>query len=401
MSRRILFSLAAAMMMVTVASAQQTRVNVIIENLAPSEGTSQSPIWIGFHDGTFDTYSGGLLASDLPIPGSVAMERLAEDGNAGPLSSDFIAFGRGTKQDTLASPNGPVGPGVKVMSSFLLDNPSPLDRYFSYASMILPSNDAFIANGSPLAHKVFDDDGNFVAEDFLVFGPNAVNDAGTEVNDEIPANTAFFGQTVPNTGVTENNPIITHPGFNARFTGGILDDPRFRNGDFSLAGYPFLRVSFRAAPAVTGPRGFATVLSGFEEVPAVATPAIAIAGFSLIDTGTRIAFTIVTLGLQNIVAGHLHFGAAGTNGPVVASLLPPAAPGNGGDNFQAFTGVIDAADLTGPFADFPIDELVRRIDQGEVYINLHTNDGLPGTNTGPGDFASGELRGQLAGGGSF
>jgi hypothetical protein len=28
-------------------------------------------------------------------------------------------------------------------------------------------------------------------------------------------------------------------------------------------------------------------------------------------------------------------------------------------------------------------------------VNVHTNDGLTGTNTGPGDFASGEIRGQI------
>jgi len=35
--------------------------------------------------------------------------------------------------------------------SFTPDAMSLMSRYFSYASMLIPSNDAFIANGNPLA----------------------------------------------------------------------------------------------------------------------------------------------------------------------------------------------------------------------------------------------------------
>ena len=42
------------------------------------------------------------------------------------------------------------------------------NRFFSYAAMIIPSNDAFIANGSPFAHPVFDEQGSFVGEPFFV-----------------------------------------------------------------------------------------------------------------------------------------------------------------------------------------------------------------------------------------
>jgi hypothetical protein len=32
---------------------------------------------------------------------------------------------------------------------------------------------------------------------------------------------------------------------------------------------------------------------------------------------------------------------------------------------------------------------------GWAYVNVHTNDGIAPTNTGPGDFPGGEIRGQL------
>ena len=39
---------------------------------------------------------------------------------------------------------------------------------------------------------------------------------------------------------------------------------------------------------------------------------------------------------------------------------------------------------SGPLSDFPLDELVRRLGQGEVYVNLHTT-----------AFPDGEIRGQM------
>ena len=88
-------------------------------------------------------------------------------------------------QRTVAA-NGAVpvlAPGQSVSRLFTVD--TDVNRYFSYVSMVIPSNDAFIANGSPTAHPIFNDLGRWVAEDFTVSGA-AVNDAGTELNDELP-----------------------------------------------------------------------------------------------------------------------------------------------------------------------------------------------------------------------
>ncbi|MEO0478121.1 MAG: spondin domain-containing protein [Planctomycetota bacterium] len=375
--------LLAPLALASIAAAQDLRVNVILENVAPSFGTFQTPIWVGFHDGTFDSYDGGTLANSLPIPGSDALERLAEDGDTGPITRDFAILGAGRLDATLPGPNGPIAPGERTTRTFVLNPNDVRDRYFSYASMVIPSNDAFIANGNPMAHPIFDASGNFIASDFFVAGQDAVNDAGTELNDEVPLNTAFFGQMAPDTGVTENNPIITHPGFLPRGTVGVLDDTRFRNGDFTLGGYPFLRVGFRAAPAVTDVRLFSTLALGIFEVPAVASPAAALSGAALVNNGEELIVAVQAFGLADLTAAHLHLGAAGSNGPVVADLLsnaqPSATPAN-----QFFLANLSSEDLVGPLADFPLDELVRRIEAGEIYLNLHTS-------ANP----SGELRGQL------
>lgn len=230
----VLRALAGSVVCLGLASAAQVKVTVT--NLAPAGGTFLTPVWVGFHNGTFDLY-------DLGSPPSVALERIAEDGDTAPLMTDFTASGAGTIQGTLGG--GPFGPGSSV--SMILDPMSAGSRYFSYASMLVPSNDAFIANGNPLAFSIVSAGGAFLGADFIVSG-GMVNDAGSEVNDEVPMNTAFFGQTMPNTGLPENGVVAIHPGFLPLGSGGILDDAMFANADFKAPGYQIARIQVEAIP---------------------------------------------------------------------------------------------------------------------------------------------------------
>lgn len=216
-------------------------VTVFVENLAPEDGVVLSPMWVGFHDGTFDIFNPEDEAAEF-------LERLAEDATIEPntdfpvtISTAFDDSELGTTQGTIAGMESPpIFPGDLTAERFVLP-PETLEttsRYFSYGSMILPSNDAFIANGNPLAFEVYDEDGNFEGGEFIVAGSN-VWDAGTEVNDENPENTAFFGQQVPNTGVDENGEVQLHPGFIPN--GDIL--AAFPGGDFTEDGYEVARIT--------------------------------------------------------------------------------------------------------------------------------------------------------------
>jgi len=118
-------------------------------------------------------------------------------------------------------------------------------RAFTATSMVIPSNDAFIANGNPMARAVFNSMGQFIGGSFIVLG-SMVLDAGTESNDEVPMNTAFFGQMAPNTGVTTNGVVMTHPGF---IPGGpILSSAMFANADFTASGYQLAEITISAVP---------------------------------------------------------------------------------------------------------------------------------------------------------
>ena len=223
-----------------------SQVTVSIENLAPTNGTRLTPVWVGFHNGDFDTFSGGEAAS-------AALESLAEDGSTALLSQDFNASGLGSIDGTVGA--APIQPSEGATETFDVDTSN--GQYFSFASMVLPSNDTFIGNGNPEAYKLFDDAGNFLDLDILVLGSRAY-DAGTEVNDELPANTAFFGQQDPNTGVDENGVVRLSTGFLPASAGGILADPQFASADFTAAGYQFAQITF-TLNSVRGDRSDETI----------------------------------------------------------------------------------------------------------------------------------------------
>jgi Ca2+-binding RTX toxin-like protein len=222
---------------------QAQKIAITVENLAPENGGSLAPFWFGFHNGEFDSFDVGQNVSP-------SIEALAEDGNTDPITQEFTEAGLGSVQGTLrGSLGGDFAPGQVIQTTVNLDPSSISDRYFSYASMILPSNDQFIANDDAREHQIFDGNGRFLGAEFVVDASEAF-DAGTEVNDEIPENTAFFGQITPNTGVDENGAVTQAPGFKPQGSGGILDDPRFANADFTAPGYQI--ASVRIANLIEG-----------------------------------------------------------------------------------------------------------------------------------------------------
>ena len=208
-------------------AAQADIVNVTFTNNAPYGGIYLTPAWIGFHNGSFDSYDGGTASS-------VQLSRLAEDGNVGPISQTFANNGTlvatgvtqtGTRQQgVFFGSNGVIAPGESVSRSFNLDlQAGGANQFLSYASMVLPTNDYYIANGNPTA---WDLSGLYRGQKgSLSFDIFSVNDAGTEVNDfAYSAGNGLFpqlglpvGQSGPNQGTDENgvnaNVLLPFAGF--------------------------------------------------------------------------------------------------------------------------------------------------------------------------------------------
>jgi hypothetical protein len=143
-----------------------------------------------------------------------------------------------------------------------------------------------------------------------------------------------------------------------------------------------------------------THLTGAEEVPptgvVIDTLAQGQAVFHLSEDGEGLMYKLIVANIDNIVASHIHLAPAGQNGSVVAFLYGPA-PAGGGRTQKAViaAGTITADDLVGPLAGASLSDLIAAIEAGNAYVNVHTNDGVAPTNTGPGDFPGGEIRGQI------
>ncbi|MEM7219367.1 MAG: spondin domain-containing protein [Pseudomonadota bacterium] len=356
---------------------------VTVENSAPERGALLTPVWIGTHDGTFDIYDRNVPLGSGALVSRESVERLAEDGNTGPISAEFSSTAVGTAQATLVGNAGPLPPQSTVSTTLNLD--PTVDRYFSYSSMVIPSNDAFIANGNPLAHKVFDESGNFVAENFVVAG-SEVLDAGTEANDEIAANTAFLNQGGPNIGVEEFEPVILHPGFlteGVSFPDGVLSHPVFGNAQFTGPTYRAASFKFRFVDLGRAQR-YSGALSPDQEVIGAAVQSDASGDvFAVSRRGEVVAVRFVTRDLSGpAVMVHLHNAAAGANGPVVVNLTNDLTASS-----RRGRSVITAADVVGPLAESadPLLSLLNEMAAGRIYMNVHTA-------ANP----AGEVRGQLS-----
>jgi hypothetical protein len=240
-----------AALLVTSQAAHALSVEVTVTSNAPIGGVYLTPVWVGFHDGSFDSYDGGT-------PSLPALEALAEDGNTGPISDVFAGTlvgdpVAGRVQGTIG---GLLAPGQTVSQTFDI-SADGANTYFSYASMVLPSNDYYVANGNPLAHSlqaIFD---GLVDEIVFNIGtPGTVNDAGTEVNDfATSAGNGLFGlpggQTGPNQGADQggvNANVVGDPfaGF-LNIPGGI-DLALFNFNDVALYGDGIATVSIRVVP---------------------------------------------------------------------------------------------------------------------------------------------------------
>jgi hypothetical protein len=241
---------------------------VELEILGPPGNGALTPLWVGFHDGNFDTFNPGDSASS-------GIELIAEDGFSGLESPEALAAigvnlslinnlnGGISNVFSSAIPTGVQGlvtaiplvgtlPGQSPSTIFRVD-PSQ-NRFFSYAAMFFPSNDAFVADLAPL--ELFDVAGNFLGADFIIAGTE-VYDAGTEVNDEDVINSVPFFPSVVGQGTPEGGTIQLHPGFLPLGAGGVLDsrtvlppplDINFSTADFTVPGYQVARIRVSQVP---------------------------------------------------------------------------------------------------------------------------------------------------------
>lgn len=162
------------------APATATTLRITVTNDAGPDGFALTPVYTAFHNGNFDSY-------DLNAPATDGLEALAEVGNFGLIRDERIAAAPGSSGAVFSSftadgDRRPLFGGESATVDVDITDPSA-QRYFSYLSMIIPTNDIFIANGNPLAFELFDDMGIFAGDRTISVTGAQARDAGTEVND--------------------------------------------------------------------------------------------------------------------------------------------------------------------------------------------------------------------------
>jgi len=142
------------------------------------------------------------------------------------------------------------------------------------------------------------------------------------------------------------------------------------------------------------PINISTHMVGEFETPPHDTEAHGTAIFILSPDGQSMTYRLVANNITNVFASHIHHGVPGVRGPIVVPLYSGPVAG-GLHNGLLASGTITADNLTGELRGHALSDLVALIQNGQAYVNLHTNDGVDPPDTGPGDFPLGEVRGQL------
>jgi CHRD domain len=133
-----------------------------------------------------------------------------------------------------------------------------------------------------------------------------------------------------------------------------------------------------------GAAKFGFNLTGSEEVPPVQTDATGLAEISSYTiAGDSITYTVNATNIQDVTAGHVHFGKPGENGPIVFTMFNYDPP----RDEVLETGTITADKLEGPMEGKQVSDLAFAGANGSLYMNIHTvenpNGEIRGTSSVP------------------
>ncbi|WP_308915282.1 spondin domain-containing protein [Jannaschia sp. LMIT008] len=240
-------------------------VRVEFTNDQTAAGFFFTPLFSAFHDGTFDNFTVGEAAG-------AGVELIAEDGVNGANAGLNVTRGQaenvrdaGGQAITTAAPGGfggapVIDPGESVAFEIELDAGND---WFSFLTMVIPSNDVFIGNDDSMAYRLYDATGTFVFGDPIqVFASNAY-DAGTERNGTPDAtnDAAFTPGFQPLAGDGENGVVtaLRNLSFLDGFprVGGLGPVTGPTDGDVLLA-----TISISEVPPIPLPAGAPLLLAG-------------------------------------------------------------------------------------------------------------------------------------------
>ena len=151
---------------------QATTIKVTVTNNALVNGFTFTPLYTSFHNADFDAFDVGSSAS-------AGVEALAELGNASVLAGERLAADPDSVGGVILPTGGmrPLFPGEVGSQTFDISDPTN-NMFFTFLSMILPSNDTFFGNDNAL--QIFDLSGVFLGNQTINVTGADLWDAGTE-----------------------------------------------------------------------------------------------------------------------------------------------------------------------------------------------------------------------------
>lgn len=128
---------------------------------------------------------------------------------------------------------------------------------------------------------------------------------------------------------------------------------------------------------------FTATLSGRNEVPSpVTSGAKGVASFNVIGDGS-IEYNVNVTVMDRVTAAHIHDAPKGENGQVVVTLFKADTP-TGELSGNLAKGSITNSTLEGNMQGLAVIDLIKAMERGETYVNVHTE-------ANP----KGEIRGQI------
>lgn len=112
-------------------------------------------------------------------------------------------------------------------------------------------------------------------------------------------------------------------------------------------------------------------LTGSMQVPPVTTNATGLAELEVNDDGDEISYDIQVEDIEGATQAHIHQGSEGENGDVVVSLFNSSEPTDVNDGTLE-DGDFTSEDFVGPLQGQNMSALVELMDNGQAYVNVHT-----------------------------
>lgn len=212
------------------AAAANVKITATVESLVPTNSVAFAPFHVGFSSGIYDSFDIGSVAG-TPI------QTVAELGDG---SAWMSAFSAADPDAVLGTVGGVLLPGETASASFVVDTNT--NSFFSFAAMVVPSNDFFIGNDSPTAYQLFDASGNLQISEITI-GAADIWDAGTEIFD--PATAAFVGDAMMR--ADQNSVVAREFGEFAAYD-GLMTAAGYTFASQLTATSDVYRVSFTATP---------------------------------------------------------------------------------------------------------------------------------------------------------